>query len=842
MSRWTLLLLLTLRWATGVAQSQVSVTHFDEFSGMAQWYVTQIVQDRSGMIWMATWNGLNRYDGYQFECFKTQVGDGCDMPSDRIANMMLNDDGNLWCLVENHVFLFDVNTCRFSALDAQDEARVLDAFGISRDYQERYEPPYYIYKDNYGTEWKILNDGTLLWRDSTDGPFASYGRVAADAANVYFCTSDREGNAWLRSKYGAYKLTFAKPPYTRLRQTAANQVRCLYLDRRQRYWVTTRDDATIRLFDADNRELGYLGRDGRLHRDYTSFGSPVYCMLQARDGAFWLGSKPDGLFRLREQADGTFTVEQFRHSADPGTLRHDHVFHMAEDRQGRLWVATFRGGLHCIEHPEAADVKLLHTDNGLQCPSENFQLVRYIHMTDEGVMLAATTSGLLIADLSPVNARDVKFHLHSKDAHRGTSLSNNATMFIVEDARHRIFVCTESGGVNQILSDNLLADELEFRHFNMSTGFPSDVALSAVPADDHVLVVSNNQLIRLFPDESGRSEAIFWKDQLRFSDATPLHLPDGRWIFGLQDGAFFVKPADIRMSAFVPPIGLTGISVQNRQVDHAVNAVDTLTLLPPDRNVIVHFAALTYADADHVSYAFRMSDAGDTWNEIGKNRSVTLLDLEPGVHELQLRSTNGDGMWVDNVRRLTIIVRPTFWETGWARLLYFLVFAAVVGAILYTRSYIRRINQQQRETHEAYLELLNARNTLTEQQNIERQEKEVLAKTKATPQDDAFMKRVMKFIEEHIGDPDISIGDLADAAATSRSGLNRKMKSLLGVTPIDFIREARIQKACTMLAEGLPVNDVAYGCGFSDPKYFAKCFKADKGMTPTEFKAQNQRV
>jgi len=182
-------------------------------------------------------------------------------------------------------------------------------------------------------------------------------------------------------------------------------------------------------------------------------------------------------------------------------------------------------------------------------------------------------------------------------------------------------------------------------------------------------------------------------------------------------------------------------------------------------------------------------------------------------------------------------VRPTFWETGWARLLYFLVFVAVVGAILYTRSYIRRIKQQQRETHEAYLKLLDAHNSVAEPQTIERQEQETLAK--ATPQDDAFMKRVMKFIEEHIGDPDISIGDLAEAAATSRSGLNRKMKSLMGVTPIDFIREARIQKACTMLAQGLAVNDVAYSCGFSDPKYFAKCFKADKGMTPTEFKAQN---
>ena len=56
---------------------------------MAQWYVTQIVQDKRGMMWFATWNGLNRYDGYEFVCFKSRVGDGIDMPSDRIRDLSL---------------------------------------------------------------------------------------------------------------------------------------------------------------------------------------------------------------------------------------------------------------------------------------------------------------------------------------------------------------------------------------------------------------------------------------------------------------------------------------------------------------------------------------------------------------------------------------------------------------------------------------------------------------------------------------------------------------------------------------------------------------------------------
>ena len=105
------------------------------------------------------------------------------------------------------------------------------------------------------------------------------------------------------------------------------------------------------------------------------------------------------------------------------------------------------------------------------------------------------------------------------------------------------------------------------------------------------------------------------------------------------------------------------------------------------------------------------------------------------------------------------------------------------------------------------------------------------------PEDDAFIKRVVHFVEEHLGDSDISIGDMADAAAVSRSGLQRKLKQLMGVTPIDFLREARIKKACQLLREtDLTIVEIAYKCGFSDAKYFSKSFKASVGKSPTDYK------
>jgi AraC-like DNA-binding protein len=830
-----LLLLLLQPAAKLAAQSQCRVTHYDEFSGMAQWYVTQIVQDRQGMIWFATWNGLNRYDGYEFACFKSRVGDGVDMASDRIQDMMLTKDGNLLCYVEGRTYIFNVSTCLFSECSPRMHTKY-DAVFKKRHQQElANDRKPYSFTDPYGTQWRISPDGSMSYTDKLTQQHVPYVPDGDRMKGVHYCMTDNSGNIWLRSHYGAYRLTFTQKPYTMFAQERPAQVRCLFLDKKQRYWISSKDDATIRLFDKTNRPLGYLGRDGKLHPRYTSFGSPVYGIIQDTKGVFWLCSKPDGLFRMRETSEGLFAIDHFMHlDTDKSSLNCNDLYFIAEDKLGRMWIATFGGGINCIERPYEEKLQALHQDNGLAMPGNGLR-VRQIHITADGKLLAPTTTGLLVADVSAKDARSIKFRRHGKEVNRSSSLSNNAAMYVTEDSKHRIYVCTESGGVNQIVSGNLLADRLEFRHFNMATGLASDVALSAIPSGDDIVVVSNNQVFRLNPDtdEPQDYESFFWRDRLRFSDAVPLKLPDGRSIFGLQDGAFVIRLEKIHRSTFVPPVVLTKLSRENDAENLAVNMTDTIILMPMKRDLFVQFAALDYAAEGAISYAFRLGTDG-AWNHIGRDHSATFLDLKPGVYQLQIRSTNGDGVWVDNIRTVTIISKAAFWETSLAKLVYALISILVIWSIFHTRQHIINLNRRQKELYEAYLALLNASNPGPDPAKTN----EMPAKPHIKPEDEAFMAKAMKFIEENISNPNINIGDMADATATSRTSLNRKMKSLLGVTPLDFIREARIRKACQMLKDGLPVNDVAYNCGFSDPKYFGKCFKSETGLTPTEYKVE----
>lgn len=673
------------------AQSQCNVTYYDEFSGLAQWWVTQIIQDKQGIIWISTWNGLNRYDGYEFACFKSHAGDGVDIPSDRIDDMYLADDGSLRCEISKRIFGFCTKTCKFFHLKPSEE-RYWQTFldrKQKREYADELAQRPYYYKDKYGTEWKIYREGMLQYKNPATGDYVVYPVDWHGAKKIHMCTVDTQGNVWLTSDYGVFKLMFEKKSYRLFEQEIPMQVRSFFKDKRHRFWITTREDATVRLYDSQNRLLGYLGGDGQLHPKYTSFGSPVYHVMQDSRGDYWLSTKPKGLYRLRDKANGGFDIEHFKHQeGDKGSLSDDELYHTIEDHRGRIWVATFETGLNCIENPQADKIRFVNKNNGLRYPKDVVQRVRQIHITKDNILLAATTTGLVVADISPKNLRDIRFKYHQKEADRNNSLSKNTTMYVSEDMQHQLYVCTESGGLNQIVSRDLLADKLDFRHINVQTGFPSDVILSAVPHKDYLMVVCRNQVVKLYTagKQKGKIEPFFISDHFRFSDARPTEMGDGRWIFGLQDGAFTIALKDMNIDEFIPPIVFTGLTIGNQDLQRSVSLTDTLVLMPDQRTFTIHYAALDYSGNEVINYAFKMGKNG-LWNNVGNNTMTSFYDLHPGVYHLSIRSTNSQGAWVDNERQLTIIVKPTFWETPWSYFIYaigILLIIAVSSYLLFT--------------------------------------------------------------------------------------------------------------------------------------------------------------
>lgn len=299
---------------------------------------------------------------------------------------------------------------------------------------------------------------------------------------------------------------------------------------------------------------------------------------------------------------------------------------------------------------------------------------------------------------------------------------------------------------------------------------------------------------------------------------------DESWFrFSLLSGTF--SPVSARESR-----GLTSLTIESRPTAYMVNGLKEIRLNANERTVDISFAVLDYRNADNIRYAYRVRGDAD-WHYLGNDNHVRLAELSPGHYLLDLKATNAMGTWNPESGTLSITVEPKFTETVWFRLILVLLSAAILLAAGLTTRFIRRMKAKQKETLEAYLSLLEE----------SRKEPELAATPSQalSEEDEAIMNRIMAFVEEHIADAEIGVYDLASAAAMSRSSLNRKMKSLVGLTPADFLREARIKRARQLLAgPGASVADVAYRCGFTDPKYFSRVFKQSTGLSPSEYKAK----
>ena len=110
-----------------------------------------------------------------------------------------------------------------------------------------------------------------------------------------------------------------------------------------------------------------------------------------------------------------------------------------------------------------------------------------------------------------------------------------------------------------------------------------------------------------------------------------------------------------------------------------------------------------------------------------------------------------------------------------------------------------------------------------------------------TPYDEQFMEKVMEFMEEQMDNAELTIDEFAEKLMLSRTIFYRKLKSIIGLTPVDFIREIRIKRAVQLIDSGeYNFSQVAYMTGFNDPKYFSKCFKKVIGITPSEYKEKKK--
>ncbi|MDE6371280.1 MAG: helix-turn-helix domain-containing protein [Duncaniella sp.] len=876
-----------------------NVRTYDERDGLSHRAVKQVVQDENGVLWVATWNGLNRFDGSRFDCIRPGIDDPVRSYSSRLYDIKAGANGALWCRIDGKLVRFDVNDYSFRDSHSLLEKNVgcpieLKSISISRDsclvlrlddgrfisigpdgdetraefvtepgkpvgsgiaagsrFQPQGEyasvPRVLSYIDDGGTYWLVTRDGDILSGKTPSGPFELRDRLFLSGQGLRFCTLDSQGNLWMASKRGLHRLTIGTVPFTRIGSDRESRLRTAFRDSAGRIWLSWSDaDCLAVASGPELDELKYIAADGRLSDTPVAFGAAVYSIAETPGGEMWLGTKPDGLYRLKPVTGG-YEKEHYVHDGQAGTPSGTSYYDASVDSRGRLWLASMGGGIDVVEHP-STDRPVFTSLAGCKGYPVEARSVRRLMVVGDSLAVAATTGGLLTLRIpSSFPADSLECSLSVSEAGNAMSLGSVATMdVLIPDAQVPLLIATESDGVARMETplDGSVAATRRFSSIHSQGGTTPDIALSMSqwPGCDTVLVVSPNEVYLLDPltGETVVYGSSFWQQDMFFSDSRPMWLGNGSWLMGLENGAVVVKLDEPRDEARNYPLWVTALSIPGGKKRQLPPSAEVIELTPDERDITLHFATVAYAYPRSIRYAYKLDD--DDWTTLDESGSLSFANLRPGRYTVSLRSTDTHGEWLDNERKLIIDVRPTFWETPLARVIYVLVVLMALGAIAYTIIYIKRIKRRQRELLESQLKLLETRTTdglNTDGYNVNKgADKEASESTRRlSDEDKELMGKIMDFIEKNISDPSVTVDDMAEAVAVSRRGLTRKMKNLMGVTPADFMRETRLTRSASLLiGTTRPIKEIAAECGFSDINYFGKSFKSWSGHTPKTFR------
>lgn len=603
------------------------------------------------------------------------------------------------------VSLFDLKTQHLSFIEGKDESgRVLDT-----------ESKFFTIKDRNGILWVHPNGGGFSYFDPHSRqliPFNTTDKPVKWKSNdrCFAAFSDKQGNLWMSTQLDRLKrITFSPDKfhiYTPAPQDTElpdNEIRALYIDKKQRIWTGSRD-LNVSIYDA---KFNLLKR--------MQLGK-VYSIMQDADNTYWISTKGQGLIKAVEMPQGDFEFQYFTYKADdPFTLSNDNIYFTFQDSRKRLWIATYGGGLNLAEFQPDGSLKFISHRNLLKrYPIDRFYKVRHITEDIHGRIWVSTTAGILFFDEAFRIPEEITFHSICRDQGNANSLSNNDVQMVKCMDNGKVFAITYGGGLNELSPTSRYS--YNCKSFTQRQGLISDIIYSMhEDRKGNLWLATGGGLVKFITSQEQiqyPSEHIAFN--MHFCEG--VGATDGKNIFfGTNRGLFYFIPENIHKTDFIPPIFFPSIWVNNQELNPkekpsilAVNPDDSrsIVLSPNNHTLRLVFSALDMTDTEYIQYAYKLEGFDKTYRLTDKGNEANYTNLPPGKYVFHVKSTNNEGVWVENERTLSIEVLPTFYETPYATMLYILlIILFIVGAIYVYTIFYKVKNKAKNEELMAQLKL-----------------------------------------------------------------------------------------------------------------------------------------
>lgn len=305
---------------------------------------------------------------------------------------------------------------------------------------------------------------------------------------------------------------------------------------------------------------------------------------------------------------------------------------------------------------------------------------------------------------------------------------------------------------------------------------------------------------------------------------------DGTLLFGGIPGIYRLRPSNSLDKEAAPEAArITDVLIDGQSLlfDCHKPLTQPLRISRDTKQMTICFSSLQHRIARQIRYAYRLKGFDEEWQKAGDgNPRAIYQNLPKGTYTFEVKATDGNGRWGEPVTALRIERTPAWYETCWAYVLYILLLCALtLGTVRYS---LRRAQKRNDRLWAEAEELLNMRDYLTDKLDGQCEEAENLNKI--------FVERARQIVEHHLADPDMGVERLASEMNMSRSTFTRKIKSITGKTPSEFIRQIKMAYARRMvLAQDRSISEIATALGFSDRKHFTTSFKEEFGMPPTAY-------
>ena len=339
--RWSWLCWLILTTSLFAQPRDIRFEHLTVEQGLSNFSINDIIQDQQDFLWIATEDGLNKYDGYEFKIYKADPADTNALPSSYMQYLFIDRANNLWVITGSHLCRYNPDTDGFDRF----ERSFPNADSLSNKLIKR------IFEDRNGDYWIGTTAGLYhyqtqqhkltLYRHDPDNEAS----ISGDIIEV-FC-EDHVGNLWIGTSGGGVnrydRKTDSFSHYRHDPNTAfglcSDFIASLLEDRFGVLWIGTTNG--LGYYDRQTDQVvHWRGASDEFH---SLEKDVIFNIVEDRKGTLWIGTFHTGLWRYERLAN---RFVSYRHDPnDPYSLLNNRVQAIYEDRSGVMWLGHYRSGI-----------------------------------------------------------------------------------------------------------------------------------------------------------------------------------------------------------------------------------------------------------------------------------------------------------------------------------------------------------------------------------------------------------------------------------------------------------------------------------------------------------------